>query len=327
MLLQMGAKVTGIALPPHTTPTLFSILDLEQRMRSHFVNLSEKEEIALLLQREEPEIVFHLAAQSLVKESLAHPVETWMTNTIGTLHLLEAIRTVPSVQTCVCITTDKVYAPKNTPHIESDPLGGKDPYSASKAASELVIDSYRECFLKNGCTLSSARAGNVLGGGDWSKDRLIPDLMRSLFVDKKPLLLRSPLSIRPWQHVLDPLFGYLLLGKKRCEGAWNFAPASQGTLTVQEIVERGISFFGKGSFELGEKEERETAILKLDSKKALKIGWEPYFTTEETLQLTYSWYKAYYAGEDVVCLTEEEVNRRLQSDLSEEKSAAQSCLQ
>ncbi|MFA5105518.1 MAG: CDP-glucose 4,6-dehydratase [Candidatus Micrarchaeia archaeon] len=307
MLDMLGAQVTGYALKPDTDPSLFQAAGIGKISKSHFEDIRDLARLKAAINKAQPEIVFHLAAQPLVRQSYADPVYTFDTNVMGTANVLEALRGCDSARAAVMITTDKVYENKELDYAykETDRLGGYDPYSSSKACAELVISSYRNSFFPDsGCHIASARAGNVIGGGDWSKDRLIPDMVRSIYEGRK-LEIRYPKSVRPWQHVLDPLNGYLMLGQKLHEsakycGAYNFAPAENEKATVEQIIKSGISILGKGEYSIfkGEK-PHEAGMLRLDASKARKeLGWKPMLGTKDALRLTFEWYNEYYGGQD-----------------------------
>ncbi len=301
-----GAKVSAISLPPHTKPNLFTILELNKKINSYFEDIRDLRKIKEILQKEKPEIVFHLAAQAIVKTSYEDPILTFSSNIIGSANILEAIRTTPSVKSVVMITSDKAYDNVEWvyPYRETDKLGGQDPYSASKAAADIVDQSMIKSFFneKDSALVGIARAGNVIGGGDWSEYRIIPDIIRSIYVDEKPVILRSPHSIRPWQHVLEPLSGYLLLGKKLYEGdrslvsEWNFGPNDGNFVTVSAILDKCVEILGRGSYEVeAHPQFYESKLLKLDISKArAHLGWKPRLDAHGTFNYTFEWYKNYY---------------------------------
>jgi CDP-glucose 4,6-dehydratase len=307
-LQRLGAEVTGIALPAATKPSLFGLLAEESWMHSHEADIRDATLLKTLVQAAHPEIVFHLAAQALVRASYQQPVETFATNVMGTANLLDALRDLPGVRVAVMVTTDKVYQNREWPHPyrEDDTLGGHDPYSASKAASELVIASYRASFLDaSGIAVASARAGNVIGGGDWSLDRLIPDAVRA-WQSGRTLSIRSPGSTRPWQHVLEPLAGYLrmaeiLWSQPKLSGAYNFGPNSHEVATVHTVVELARHTYGAGEVDYhGEKNTlHEAGALSLETAKArLILGVEPKWSLPEAVQRTVVWYRNQIAGAD-----------------------------
>lgn len=304
-LSEMGAQVTGVALKPWTAPNHWDLLGLE--MPAHELDIRDPVELARLVQQVAPEIVFHLAAQPLVLRSYREPLETWSTNVMGTAHLLEACRNSDSVRAVVVVTTDKCYANREWVwgYRETDELGGRDPYSASKAASEFVVTSYRSSFFEGATAplLATARAGNVIGGGDWAEDRLIPDLMRAI-VTGKPLTVRKPDATRPWQHVLESLSGYLLLGQGLLEGrsdlaeSWNFGPDPSANRSVADVLTGLRDHWPEITWETsGENQHHEANFLYLDSAKATsKLGWQPVLSLGEALKATADWYRGYYSA-------------------------------
>jgi CDP-glucose 4,6-dehydratase len=303
-LTQLGAEVFGIALEPKTENDNFVVTGLRDKVRHHICNIKDKKELLKLFAAMQPRMVFHLAAQPLVKQAFADPADTYETNLLGTVHILEAIRHTPSVRTAVMITSDKCY--KNVEwewgYRETDELGGLDPYGASKACAEIAIQSYRESFFHQaGAPLVAAtRAGNVIGGGDWSEKRIVPDIIRALMAGK-PVELRSPQSTRPWQFVLEPLSGYLWLGAKMVtEGdlssGWNFGPEPTGIVPVQTLTEQMIAAWGSGSIkDLSDKNDfHEATLLSLDISKARqRLQWRPVLTLDETIDFTVQWYKKF----------------------------------
>ena len=302
-LSELGAEVTGLALPPNTIPNHWSLLDLD--IPQYLQDIRDAEAVVSIIKETRPEIVFHLAAQPLVRQSYRNPLETWSTNVMGTANVLEACRKTPSVRAIVVVTSDKCYENKEwtKPYCESDRLGGYDPYSASKAAAELVSASYRSAFFDSSDTplLATARAGNVIGGGDWSEDRLIPDLVRAI-LKKAPLEIRSPKATRPWQHVLESLSGYLMLGQKMLERnqeaaqGWNFGPELEGNRTVTEVLVRLKAHWPELLWtELQEPQPHEATLLNLDCTKAkTQLGWRPIWDFDETLAVTANWYRSFY---------------------------------
>jgi CDP-glucose 4,6-dehydratase len=311
-LKQMGAVITGLALPAATNPNLFELARVADGIDSHFCDVRDGERVAQIVRAAEPEIVFHLAAQPLVRASYREPVETFATNVMGTVHLLEALRGVKSVRVAVLITTDKVYANREWPYPyrEEDALGGHDPYSASKAASEIAIASYRDAFLhEQGVAVASARAGNVIGGGDWSEDRLIPDAVRA-WQASKTLIVRRPDAVRPWQHVLEPLFGYLALAERLWQhpelaGAYNFGPHPHEAATVREVVELARSAYGQGEVRYGDGSSgpHEAGWLALETAKVrTTLQVTPHWTLAEAVERTMAWYHAQQQGADARAL-------------------------
>jgi CDP-glucose 4,6-dehydratase len=306
-LHQYGANIMGLALEPKTNPSLFGLLQLDGKCQSIIGDINNAPLVEQLLSDFQPEFIFHLAAQPLVRYSYKNPLETFNTNIIGTANILNACSTIINKCVVICVTTDKVYHNNEWeyPYRESDRLGGYDPYSASKAAAEIVIDAYRNSFYKGGkIKVASVRAGNVIGGGDWTEDRLIPDFIKSISSGSK-INLRNPSAIRPWQHVLDPLFGYLSLAKKmesnliEFEGAWNFGPMSSEAITVMEVSQLLLGVFEKGEIQI-EKElnqPHEAGILKLDISKAMdKLNWKPLWDTRTSILITANWYRLFLEG-------------------------------
>lgn len=302
-LVEMGAAVTGIALAPETVPAHWNLLS-PAIVHSHVQDIRDRERIAGLMAQAAPEIVFHMAAQPLVRRSYRDPHETWSVNVMGTLNVLEACRQIPSVRAVVVVTTDKCYENFEIErgYREDDKLGGHDPYSASKAAAELVAASYRKSFFeKEGkVLLATARAGNVIGGGDWSEDRLIPDLVRATAA-RRPLVIRSPRATRPWQHVLEPLSGYLMLGQKLLSGdrsaaqAWNFGPDDQSNQSVETVLAGLRRYWPEIAWDVQEETVlHEARLLHLDSAKARQnLGWHPQWSLEECLEKTAVWYQSF----------------------------------
>ncbi len=319
-LLDLGADLTGYALEPDTDPALFDELALVGQFDSRIGDVRDAGRLAALVDEVRPEIVLHLAAQPLVRRSYAEPAYTFEVNAIGTANLLDAVRAVDSVSVVVNVTTDKVYDNPETgvPFTEDAPLGGHDPYSASKAASEIVTASYRASFFSAADTASvaTARAGNVIGGGDWAADRLVPDCARAL-ARGESVVVRNPASVRPWQHVLEPLGGYLHLAASlwragdALAGAYNFGPDPAGARTVGEVAERFVGQWGSGAWhapELGE-QPHEAAHLSLDiTKAAAVLGWRPLWDFDETVARTAAWYRDRAEGVSAVELVERDLN-------------------
>ncbi|MBX9809913.1 CDP-glucose 4,6-dehydratase [Candidatus Gracilibacteria bacterium] len=307
-LHSLGANVIGYSLSPYTEPNLFSILGLDSLINQIYGDINDLGKLQEICNTYQPEIIFHLAAQPLVRESYRDPVGTFQTNVMGTVNILEVIRNTESIKGAVLITTDKVYENLETmrPYLETDRLGGHDPYSTSKAMDELAITSYvRSFFSKGEKKIVSVRAGNVIGGGDWSKDRLIPDIIQA-FENGEPVILRNPDSVRPWQHVLEPLSGYLMMGEKIFQddkylGSYNFGPDISDTMRVEDIVIKAIETLGKGEYKIQKDESmHEAGLLLLDNTKAKKLlGWSPKFGIDEALERTFGWYRAYADGEDM----------------------------
>ena len=305
---QLGAAVSGYALAPNTTPSLFELAGIgEQMAASTLADIGERERLTLAMQAAQPSIVFHLAAQPLVRLSYREPVATWATNVMGTVNLLEAVRACPSVKAVVVVTTDKCYDNREWPwgYRENDALGGHDPYSASKAGAELVAQSYRKSFLAEaGVLLASARAGNVIGGGDWSEDRLIPDAARAVAAGQ-PLLIRNPQATRPWQHVLESLHGYLLLGAGLLAGraelaqAFNFGPEPGDNQPVEAVLRGLQAEWPELRWELDPAAAHavhEARFLYLDSAKARQmLDWQPRWRLPAALTQTARWYRTVQA--------------------------------
>jgi CDP-glucose 4,6-dehydratase len=304
-LERFGASTVGYALPPESR-SLFVDARVGERMDSRVGDVRDLDHLRSTLSEAQPEIVFHLAAQSLVRPSYEAPVETFATNVMGTAHLLEAIRDVPSVRAVVIVTSDKCYENDGRPaYDESAPMGGHDPYSASKGCAELVTAAFARSFYSKGqCTVVSARAGNVIGGGDWAVDRIVPDLARAA-ESGMPAIIRRPKAIRPWQHVLEPLGGYLLLGHRaateghKFSGGWNFGPPLEEAVPVREIVERLRASWREIQVEYLAEEggPHEAATLRLDCTKARKeLGWRPVLGLDRALAMTAAWYREAASG-------------------------------
>lgn len=312
-LQSLGANVTGYALPPPTTPNLFTLANVADGMQSVIGDVRDYDALKNTMQAHKPEIVIHMAAQPLVRYSYKEPVETFATNVMGTVHVLEAARHIDSVKTIINVTTDKCYEndESNRGYHENDRLGGHDPYSSSKACSELVTSSYRDAYFQQGPALASARAGNVIGGGDWAADRLIPDIINSC-LQSRPVLIRHPHALRPWQHVLEPLSGYLLLAQRLHESpaeyaeSWNFGPLPDDIQPVSWIADRITQLWGhSASWKLdGGKHPHEATYLRLDcTKAASKLGWQPRWNITKGLEETVHWYRAYHQNQPVRDIT------------------------
>lgn len=309
-LKSMGAEVFGYALDPGTDKDNFVLSGLSDRMTDLRGDLLDRSALHRAFELAKPDLVFHLAAQPLVRESYDIPAETWAVNVMGSIHVMEEFRNSDTAKAAVMITTDKCYENKETltGYRETDPMGGYDPYSSSKGACEIAISSWRRSFMnpddyaKHGKAIASARAGNVIGGGDWAKDRIIPDCIRALEADR-PILVRNPGSVRPWQHVLEPLRGYLMLGEalyrapQQFAEGWNFGPERNSILTVKEVVELLIAEFGRGTIESPAQttpQPHEANLLTLDITKAKTLlGWSPVLDASGCLRLTADWYKNY----------------------------------
>jgi CDP-glucose 4,6-dehydratase len=313
-LKMLGADVCGYSLAPETEPNLYKDLELENKMRSIIGDVRDLPHFEKTVQSFQPEIVFHLAAQSLVRKSYQEPLETYTTNVIGTINILEAVRRSDSVKSVLIITTDKVYENKEwqRAYREDERLGGFDPYSSSKACAELAVSAYRNSFFtQSDCLIATARAGNVIGGGDWSEDRLLPDVFRSLVFGEK-LKIRNPGSIRPWQHALEPLAGYMKLAEKLYQGkrnfaeSWNFGPAEEDSKPVGWILNEIKRVWREPvNWEIDESiQPHEARLLKLDSAKAKnELNWLPKLILKEAVELTAEWYRGFKDKQDLVELT------------------------
>lgn len=311
----LGADTLGYSLSMQTTPNLYSIINNENT-NTIIGDIRDEQKLTKAILDYKPDIVFHLAAQPLVRDSYIKPKETYETNVIGTLNLYEAVRKCDSVKAIVTITTDKCYENKEWVYgyRENDPMGGFDPYSSSKGCCELLSSSYKRSFFeKKGKLLATARAGNVIGGGDFAKDRLIPDFVKAVSKNET-VIIRSPKATRPWQHVLEPLTGYLMLGAKLLKGnkdmasAWNFGPYD--VLDVQSVLDEAIKVWGKGDYEIAEDAElHEAHSLKLDISKAKAIlKWEPKYDVYTAIKKTIKWYRNFYDGNtDMKLYTEKQI--------------------
>lgn len=316
-LQRLGAEVHGYSLAPPTAPGLFEIAQVAKMLASDTRgDIRDYPAFADALKKANPEVIFHLAAQPLVRASYRDPLETLATNVMGTAHLLQAARHVDGLRAIVVITTDKCYENREWvyPYRETDPLGGHDPYSASKACAEIVAASYRASFFgkKDVAAVATARAGNVIGGGDWAEDRLVPDCIRA-FSCGQSVELRYPEAVRPWQHVLEPLAGYLMLAEALCSEAavdyakaWNFGPDAGGDATVGEIAQRVAGLWGKGkvAFPAAHNHLHEAGLLRLDITKARDhLRWSPRWSIDRALEETVSWYKAWHSGQNMHAYT------------------------
>ena len=313
-LASRGATVRGYSLDPYTSPNLFEAAKIGSVVEDIRGDIRDGKRLNRTMSEFAPEVVFHMAAQPLVRYSYQDPIGTFETNVMGTARVLDAVRRTPSVRAVVSVTTDKCYENKEWQwgYRETDPLGGYDPYSSSKACAEIVSAAYRQSYFtvekpgEHGCAVATARAGNVIGGGDWSTDRLIPDLVRG-FVEGKPALIRRPAAIRPWQHVLEPLHGYLLLAEKLLTGepryatAFNFGPSEEDAQPVGWIVEKMAGFWGQGATWVLDPEPgvHEAGYLKLDASRArAELDWRPKLRLETALAWLVEWYKAQAQGAD-----------------------------
>ena len=324
-LASRGAQIRGYALDPLTEPNLFSAAAVGAQLDDVRGDTRDYLKLESAMTGFAPEVVFHLAAQPLVRRSYADPLVTYSTNVMGTAHVIEAIRKTPSVRAVVCITSDKCYLNQEWvwPYRETDPLGGYDPYSASKACAEIVIAAYRSSYFpehrhgEHHVKIGTTRAGNVIGGGDWSADRLIPDLVRG-FLSRKPMLIRQPHAIRPWQHVLEPLHGYMMLAERLLAGettlsdSFNFGPGDEEPWSVERIANRLATLWGEeASWTIDSVPEmHEAHLLRLDSSRAnTELGWRPRLGIERALQWTFEWYRSWQQGADMRQVTLDQITR------------------
>lgn len=311
----LGAEVTGFALPPPTRPSLFEAAGIGELIHHVEGDVRDAAAVHAVVEGARPDVIFHLAAQPLVRLSYEQPVETYATNVMGTVHLLEAARAVPGVAAVVCVTSDKCYENREWvwPYRESDPMGGHDPYSSSKGCAELVVAAWRSSYFHDsGPLIASVRAGNVIGGGDWAAERLVPDLVRAFEVEQAPVI-RSPDAVRPWQHVLEALGGYLLIaerllgGEARFADAWNFGPADDDARPVSWIVEKMRAAWGDdaaGPLADAAPRPHEAGLLRLDCSKArAALGWRPALTLEQALDWIVAWHKATGTGSEARAVT------------------------
>jgi CDP-glucose 4,6-dehydratase len=331
VLAKMGAKICGYSLAPENATDLFNQIDGDNLcVQNLYEDVRDAKRMQQAIISFEPDFIFHLAAQPLVIDSYTNPLYTFEVNAQGTANLLDAMKQLNKKCICVCITTDKVYEnPENgIPFIESDKLGGHDPYSASKAAAEIIINSYRQSFFEptkfatHQKSVASVRAGNVIGGGDFAQHRIIPDIVKSIEADKT-LILRNPNATRPWQHVIEPIGAYLLLASKMWDApeqfstAYNFGPETNDVLTVQALVEKAIAVFGKGSFEIqqdpNQKHEAQNLMLNIDKAKK-DLHWEPKYNALQSIEKTIEWYKDARNG-DVKCL--EHINQYFEASIND----------
>lgn len=324
LLSKLGASVTGYALPPPTELNLFELAHVADALHSIEGDVRNIDQLRTALRDARPEVVLHLAAQSLVRLSYSDPLGTFSTNIAGTINLLEACRGVSTLKAIIVVTSDKCYEESTVghPYKESDPLGGHDPYSASKACAEIITSAYQRSFFGDTSSpirVASVRAGNVIGGGDWATDRLVPDLICAIHAGKQPLL-RNPKATRPWQHVLDPISGYLKLAEGLCmedthfAGAWNFGPKPDSTATVETVAENIALLWGaSATWAIDPNTQlREAPMLALDSAKAEQyLDWKPQLDLNSTLAWTVSWYRRWHQGTNARELTIEQINRFL----------------
>lgn len=319
MLLHLGALVSGFALEPTAGPSLYDALALKSRMESTIGDVRDEEQVQRCIARGKPEYIFHLAAQSLVRVGYEQPVDTYATNVLGTVHVLEAARRSASVQGVVVVTSDKCYQNREWlwGYREGEALGGDDPYSSSKAAAEMVAHAYRVSYGSADFQIASARAGNVIGGGDWSRDRLVPDIVRAV-IERRPLVLRYPNAVRPWQHVLEPLSGYLMLAAALSSGdfggAWNFGPQCAEHLTVRDLAEAVFRAFGEEPrIEIDKTAQPHEAMqLRLDSTKARELlGWSGRLEACDAVARTAAWYRDVDHGRSARAVTNEQIEAYL----------------
>lgn len=320
---RLGAHVTGFALPPATSPNLFTLAGIERRIESQLGDVRDPAAVDAVMTRCRPDVVLHLAAQALVRRSYADPVGTYAANVMGTAHVLDAARRASGLRAIVVVTSDKCYENREWcwPYREDEALGGHDPYSSSKGCAEVMTAAWRRSFFlpdaAEAVGVGTARAGNVIGGGDWSEDRLVPDCMRA-FASSQPVILRRPAAVRPWQHVLEPLSGYLALAERLSSDprhfgeAWNFGPASDEARPVSWVVDRLCEFWGDGAHWVPDPgtHPHEAGLLQVDASKArARLGWTPRLSLEGGLRWTVDWYRRVAAGEDAAALTLEQIER------------------
>ena len=322
-LQSMGCEVTGYALPPETEPNLFEMAHVADGMNSLIGDIREFEPLRDAMIAAQPDIVLHLAAQALVRPSYDHPLETYATNVMGTAHLLEAGRSVPSVRAVVIITSDKCYENREWErgYVETDAMGGHDPYSSSKGCSELVTSAYRNSFFSSDestCAIASGRAGNVIGGGDWATDRIVPDTLMA-FMRGEAANIRNPNAVRPWQHVLEPLHGYLLLaerlhkdGRTFAEG-WNFGPDDESSVPVGTMVQKMEAIWGsdvRSEINVDPNAVHEATLLRLDCSKAVeRLDWHPKLQLDDTLKWTVEWYRQLHQEADMRAFTLDQIKQ------------------
>jgi CDP-glucose 4,6-dehydratase len=327
-LHRLGARVAGLSLPPPTTPSLFELAGLQDLISTNFGDIRDLAVVTDAMRNWRPEIIFHLAAQALVRRSYREPVETYATNVMGTVHVLESVRTAPSVETVVVVTSDKCYENREWlwPYRETEAMGGYDPYSSSKGCAELVTSAYRRSFYSasagRSVGIATARAGNVVGGGDWSEDRLLPDCMRALSAGRQ-IEIRNPHAIRPWQHALEPLCGYLILAERlnadseSFGDAWNFGPAEDDARPVSWIASQIVEQWGSNAgWSLVTKDApHEATYLRVDASQArMRLGWAPRLRLEDALDWTVTWHRRLNSGEPALALSDEQIARYCQMD-------------
>ena len=324
-LREMGAEVFGYALDPPTTPSLFESAGIADRMDDRRGDVRDTSKVATVVAETAPDVIFHLAAEAVVRGGYEHPVETFDTNVMGVVHVLDAVRRHRRHCVVIVVTSDKCYAEGELAraHQEGDPLGGTDPYSASKGCAEIVTDAYRRSFFppqrfkEHRVAIASVRAGNVIGGGDWGRDRIVPDIARAVLAGR-PVGLRNSKAVRPWQHVLDALSGYLWLGARllregpaELSGPWNFGPRPESAVSVRELTERVISVWGRGEWTDAATPDapRESAHLRLDIKKATRLlRWRPVYGIDQAIDATVQWYRSAEPGVDQYELTARQIH-------------------
>lgn len=323
LLSNLGAQIRGYALDPCTEPNMFSLASVRIVVDDIRGDIRDYAKLEASMTEFAPEVVFHLAAQPIVRRSYADPLGTYATNVMGTVHVLEAVRKTPSVRAVVCVTTDKCYQNQEWvwPYRETDPLGGYDPYASSKACAEIVSAAFRSSFFpperlhEHQVALATARAGNVIGGGDWSEDRLIPDLVRG-FSSGQPVLIRCPNATRPWQHVLESLHGYMMLAQEllaqhaRCASSYNFGPSDDDIWPVERIATKLAEMWGNGASWIHDSvpSVHESNILRLDASKArVELGWKPRLGIQTALEWTIGWYRAWNRGDNMAEFTRKQI--------------------
>ncbi len=330
-LNHLGAEVTGYSLKSPTEPALFEILNLADQIEHIEADVRDYDRLQKVIAEHEPEFIFHMAAQSLVRPSYKDPLTTYSTNVMGTVNLLEAVKSVESVKVVINVTSDKCYENRESAHSyrENDAMGGYDPYSSSKGCSELITSAFRNSYFNadqfgksHHVSLATVRAGNVIGGGDWASDRLIPDCIRALNDDKK-IVLRYPNAVRPWQYVLEPLSGYLLLASymyqngKDFSQAWNFGPDDDDLIPVEEVAKEMLRHWGEGEIDIEpDRQYHEAELLKLDISKARSIlNWRPVYNCKEAVKRTALWYRQYYRMNDTMAYSIQEIEEYMERSL------------